>query len=157
MADKCYYDTQATGTTSTEITFFSHTFADGENVTNLTESYKLDRDFELRRIELIPAADISVSDAQKLMEKSVIKLYIDDQPVLELPTPAVLTSCGIDVHTEPGNTGTSQYVKVSSTLDGYQLEEPIRIPAGTRFYVKLFIDSAFGTDTNLMIALYGRV
>ena len=157
MADYVYYDVVSTGTSDTEFTFFSHDVTDGVLVTNLTEKNKLDRDFELRRLELIPAADISVTDAQKLMEKAIIEIEVNEQTLIRFPAALALTSAGIHFYTEPGNSGTEEYVRIDSTLDGYQFDEPIRIPANTPFKVILKINSAFGTDTNLTIAMHGRV
>jgi len=156
MADKIYYDVQATGTSATTISFFTHTEkADGITVTNLTEANKLDRDFTLRKLELIPAGDITASDAQKLMENAVIEVKVNNQRMIVIPAALALTSAGIEFYPDAGSSGTSTYTKLASTLDGYEFSEPVAIPAGTRFEVELHLGSAFGTDTNLTVVLHG--
>ncbi len=156
MAEAVYYDTVATGTSATTHNFFAHNEADdGITTTNLPSDGKVPRDFNIRRIELIPAGDIDVADAQKLTEKAVIEVIVDNKRVLALPAAMAFSDAGIDFYSEPGNTGTSEYVKASGTLGGYELREPVTIPANTTFGVKLYIASAFGTDTNLTCALVG--
>ena len=156
MPSKVYYDVQATGTSATQISFFTHTEkADGITVTNLTEANKLDRDFALRRISLIPAGDIAAADAIKLTENAVIEVKVNNQRVVAIPAMLALTSGGIEFYPDAGSTGTSTYTKLSNVLDGFQFEEPIQIPAGVRFEVELHLGSAFGTDTNLTMVLEG--
>jgi len=156
MAEKVYYDVVASGTSATTLTFFAHNEADdGLTTTNLPSDSKVLRDFNIRRIELIPAGDIDVADAQKLTEKAVVEVIIDNKRVLAMPAALAFTDAGIDFYSEPGNTGTSEYIKASGTLGGYELREPITVPANTQFNVKLHLGSAFGTDTNLTIALIG--
>ena len=156
MADKIYYDVVATGTSNTTHSFFTHTEKeDGITVTNLTEKNKLDKDFTLRRIVLMPAGDITAEDAIKLTEKAVIEVKIDNQRVLVIPAFEALASAGMEFYPDAGSTGTSTYTKLADVLGGYELAEPIQIPANTRFEVDLHCASAFGTDTNLTIELIG--
>jgi len=154
MADKIYYDVVATGTTNTTISFFTHTEkSDGVTTTNLTEPNKLDRDFTLRRIVLMPAGDITAD--VKLTEKAVIEIKIDNRRVIVIPAFECLASAGMEFYPDAGSTGTSTYTKLSDILGGYEFSEPITIPAGTKFEVDLRLASAFGTDTNLTIELIG--
>jgi len=156
MADKIYYDVVATGTSATTISFFTHTEkSDGVTTTNLTEPNKLDRDFTLRRIVLMPAGDITADDAIKLTEKAVIEIKIDNRRVIVIPAFECLASAGMEFYPDAGSTGTSTYTKLSDILGGYEFSEPITIPAGTKFEVDLRLASAFGTDTNLTIELIG--
>ncbi len=156
MADKIYYDVVATGTSNTTHSFFTHTEkSDGKTTTNLTEANKLDRDFVLRRIVLMPAGDIGVADAIKLTEKSVIEIKINNQRVAIIPTFEALASSGIEFYPDSGSTGTSTYTKLSDVLGGYEFSEPITIPANTKFEVDLYCASAFSADTNLTVELIG--
>jgi len=156
MADKIYYDVVATGTSNTTHSFFTHTEkSDGITTTNLTESNKLDKDFTLKRIILMPAGDIAAADAIKLTEKAVIEIKIDNQRVIVIPAFECLASAGMEFYPDAGSTGTSTYTKLSDILGGYQFEEPIRIPANVKFEVDLHCASAFSADTNLTIELVG--
>ena len=156
MADKIYYDVVATGTSNTTHSFFTHTEkTDGITVTNLTEKNKLDRDFTLRRIILMPAADIAAADAIKLTEKAVIEIKVDNQRKIVIPAFEALASAGMEFYPDAGSTGTSTYTKLADILGGYEFSEPITIPANTKFEVDLHCGSAFGTDTNLTIELIG--
>jgi len=156
MADKIYYDVVATGTSNTTHSFFTHTEkSDGKTVTNLTEANKLDRDFVLRRIVLMPAADIAAADAIKLTEKAVIEIKINNQRVAIIPAFEALASAGMEFYPDAGSSGTSTYTKLADVLGGYEFSEPITIPANTKFEVDLYCASAFGTDTNLTMELIG--
>jgi len=156
MADKIYYDVVATGTSNTTHSFFTHTEkSDGKTVTNLTEANKLDRDFVLRRIVLMPAGDIGAADAIKLTEKAVIEIKINNQRVAIIPAFEALASAGLEFYPDSGSSGTSTYTKLSDVLGGYEFSEPISIPANTKFEVDLYCASAFSTDTNLTMELIG--
>ena len=156
MAEKVYYDVVASGTSATTLTFFAHNEADdGLTTTNLPSDSKVLRDFNIRRIEFIPASDISAADAQKLTENAVIEVIIDNKRVLAIPAALAFTDAGVSVYPEPGVTETNEYVKASGTLGGYELREAITVPANTQFNVKLHIGTAFATDTNLTLALVG--
>jgi len=156
MAEAVYYDVIATGTSATEHTFFAHNEADdGLTTTNLPSDGQVPRDFSIRRIELIPAGDITIADAQKLTEKTILEVIIDNKRVLAIPAAMAFTDAGIDFYDEAGNSGTSEYVKASGTLGGYQLNEPIVIPANTTFKVKLYLSATFSADTNLTCVLVG--
>jgi len=157
MADKIYYDVVATGTSDTTISFFTHTEkSDGVTVTNLTESNKLDRDFTLRRIELIPASDITASDCVKLFEKAVVEIKIDNRRVFVAPASLLLTDAYVAFGSNGGLTsGQTDVAGPHATLNGYEFSEPITIPANTKFEVDLKLGSAFGTDTNLTMCLIG--
>ena len=157
MADKIYYDVVATGTSATTISFFTHTEkSDGITITNLTESNKLDRDFTLRRIELVPASDITASDCVKLFEKAVVEIKVDNQRVFIAPAVALLTDAFVAFGSNGGLTsGQTDVAGPHATLNGYEFSEPITIPANTKFEVDLKLGSAFGTDTNLTMILYG--
>ena len=156
MADKIYYDVVATGTSNTTHSFFTHVEkSDGVTVTNLTEANKLDRDFVLRRIVLMPAGDIGAADAIKLTEKAVIEIKINNQRVAIIPAFEALASAGLEFYPDSGSTGTSNYTKLADVLGGYEFSEPITIPANTKFEVDLYCASAFSTDTNLTMELIG--
>jgi len=157
MPVKIYYDTVATGTSATTLTFFAHNEADdGETVTNLATDNQLPEPVEIRKIELIPAGDIAVSDAIKLTENAVIKVIVGTNEVIKFPAALALTSAGLEFMPDAGSTGTNTYTRLSSTLDGFELEEPIVVDANTKINVKLVLGSAFGTDTNLTMCLHCR-
>ena len=157
MPHKVYYDTVATGTSATVLTFFAHNEADdGETVTNLATDNQLPEPVEIRKIELIPAGDIDISDAIKLTENAVIKVIVGTNEVIKFPAALALTSAGITFMPDAGSSGTNTYTRLSSTLDGFELEEPIVVDANTKINVKLVLGSAFGTDTNLTMCLHCR-
>ncbi len=157
MADKVYYDVVATGTSATTHSFFTHTEkSNGLTTTNLTESNKLDKDFTLRRIELIPSSDIAADDCVKLFEDAVVEIKIDNQRVFVAPATLLLT----DTYVAFGSNGglTSSQTDVAgphATLNGYEFSEPISIPANTKLEVDLKCGSAFGADTDLTMCLIG--
>ena len=154
--DKIYYDVVATGTSNTSHSFLTHTEkADGKTVTNLTEANKLDRDFVMKKLTLIPAGDITAADAIKLTEKAVIEIKIDNQRVIMIPAVECLASAGMEFYPDASSSGTSTYTKLADVLGGYAFEEPITIPANTKLEVDLHCASAFGTDTNLTVELIG--
>ena len=157
MADKIYYDVVATGTSNTTHSFLTHTEkSDGKNVTNLTEANKLDKDFVLKRLELIPASDIDTTDALKLFEKAVIEIKIDNQRVFIAPAALCLTDAYVAFGSNGGLTsGNTDQTGVHATMNGYAFEEPINIPANTKLEVDLVCANAFATDTNLTMCLEG--
>lgn len=155
MPSKVYYDSIDTGTSATTLTFFTHNAADdGENVTNLGTDNQLPESVRIKRIELITAGDITVADAIKLTKKAILKVIVGTNEVLKIPAALAFSSAGITFMPDSGSTGTSTYTRVSSTLDGFSLEEPIEVPVGTTFNIKLVLDSAFGTDTTLTCAIH---
>lgn len=155
MATKVYYDSIDTGTSATTLTFFAHNAADdGENITNLGTDSQLPESVAIKKIELIPAGDINVADAIKLTEKAILKVIVGTDEVLKMPAALALTSAGITFMPDSGSTGTNTYTRLSSTLDGFVLEEPIQVPANTIFNIKLVLNSAFGTDTTLTCAIH---
>lgn len=157
MADQIYYDLVATGTSNTTHSFLTHTEkSDGKTTTNLTEANKLDKDFVLKRLELIPASDIDTTDALKLFEKAVIEIKIDNQRLFIGPAALCLTDAFVGFGSNGGLTsGNTDQTGVHSTMNGYAFDEPITIPANTKLEVDLICGSAFSTDTNLTVCLEG--
>lgn len=154
MADWVLYDNQASGTSATTITFFN----DDEGTskvynTDMPQKAQLDYDFEVHEIILRPSSDIARADLLKLVEGSVIVLKIGDVDVIKIPT----FMCLGDFHfSTEGTAGTGEVMSASNYGGGFRLNEPIRIPANTTFKLNLELESALGTDTDLIAVLRGR-
>ena len=157
MADKVYYDVVATGTSNTTHSFFTHTEkSNGVTVTNLTEANKLDKDFVLKRLELIPASDITAADALKLFEKAMIEIKLDNQRLFIAPAPLALTDAYVAFGSNGGLTSSqTDQTGAHGTMNGYTFEEPLNIPANTKLEVDLITASAMSADTNLTMCLIG--
>lgn len=157
MADKVYYSVVDSGTTATTLTFFNQNEGDdGEVLSNLSENKKLQRDFVLRRMALIPSSDITNADALKLMEKAVVKLTINRSEVIKMPAAYVLGS-SFEVFGSNGGltTGQTDVVGLNKPQNGYEFTEAPTIPANTEFDVKLILNTAFATDTALTFVIEG--
>jgi len=160
MAYKVYYDKVSTGTSETTLTFFAHNEADdGTLVTNLASDSQLPESFSIERIELIVPPSISITDAENLM-KGIMEIKVGDTTYLKCPVALAFSdnALRVDSYIEPGNTGTTatQYTSTVNRNDGLKLEEPISVPANTRFNIFVYLPSAFGTDTELLMVLHGK-
>jgi len=156
MAYRVYYDKVSTGTTATELVFFAHNEADdGELVTNLATDNQLPEDFTLERIEILVPPTISVTDAENLL-KGIMKIKVGTDEPLKLPVALAFSDNSIAFYSEPGNSGTAEYVECKGTLGGVQLAEALTIPAGTKFNIYIELPSAFSADTDLIMVLHGR-
>ena len=155
MPVKYYYDTIATGTTATELTFFAHSEPeDGETVTNLPSPGRLDTDFTLKKIIIRPASDLTRADELKLSEKAVIKLIVAGNEILKVPVTEAMSAYRFSTE---GTVGSGEVISAGNPAGGLTLEEPVVIPANTGFSLKLILDSAFSTDTNITCILVGTV
>lgn len=159
MAYKVYYDKVASGTTATELTFFTHNEADdGELVTNIPSDNKLPENVTINRIELIPAGGIAEADAHNLLTEGILKIIIKDTEVLKFPAALAFSDnhVRLDAYVEAGNTGTAaeKHMACVGTLGGIEIPGGIQVPKDTRFNVKLVLGSAFSADTNLVLALH---
>ena len=155
--DKIYYDVVATGTSNTTHSFLTHTEkSDGLTTSNLTEANKMDRDFTMDRIELIPASDITAADALKLFEDAVVEIKIGNGRVFVAPAALMLTDAFVSFGSNGGLTsGQTDQTGAHSTMNGYTFKEPITIPANTKVEVDLKCGSAFAADTNITACLQG--
>ena len=158
MADKVFYDVVATGTSATTLTFFNHNEGDdGETTCNLSENRKVQAPLTIERIALIPASDITDADALKLMEKSIIKLVINRNEIIKMPTSMALASAYEAFGSNGGlTTGQTDVVGLHKGQNGYEFKEPVSLPANTEFYIDIVNASAFAADTNLTVVIEGK-
>ena len=154
MADWVVYDNVASGTSATSIKFFNDDEAtSGVYNTDMPTSSQLDYDFEVHEIILRPSSDIARADLLKLVEGSVVKMKISDTDVLKVPT----FMCLGDFHfSTEGTVASGEIMSASNYSGGFVLREPLRIPRDTKFEVSLELESALGTDTDLICCLRGR-
>lgn len=154
MADWVVYDVEASGTSATTITFFNDDEgSSGVYNTNMPQKAQLDYDFTVTEITLRPSTDIARADLLKLVEGSVLRFRISDTDVLKVPT----FLCLGDFHfSTEGTVGTGEIMNAANYGGGFKLTEPITIPANTTFKVELVLESALGTDTDLICVLRGN-
>jgi hypothetical protein len=157
MIDWTLYDVVATGTSNKEHTFFANTEAgSGKEVTNLTTANQLvsTQRFQVNQIQVLIPEDIAQADVLKLSEKAEIELNINNKRMYIAPLALAAGSKHWKAYPlASGNTTTD----TMNQLDGEDeyFYNPIVIPGGTNFDVKIKANAALGTDTNITCVLKG--
>lgn len=159
MAKKTYYASKASGTTSSDkLTFFNvNRIDDGENVTNLDADAQVLKEFNVKKMIVYVAGDITAADAVKLTEKSIVKLTVGTNEMLIIPLQMAFSAAEYKLSSNGGLTsGNTDVLSLNNPSDGYTIENEVKIPANTTFKVETYTSAEFATDTNIMIALVGE-
>lgn len=157
MVDKVYYSSVDSGTTATEITFFNQNEADdGKTVSNLPANRTLRRSFNVRKMKLIPAPDITDADVLSLLEDSVIEVEVGNNEVISMPVMSAIGSTHEVFGSNGGlTTGQTDVAAVANPADGYNFREALTIPANTTFQITLTLSATFAANTSLTFILEG--
>ena len=156
--DEVIYDTIASGSSATQLSFFTHNQGDDTvSTTNLTDKNKGMHDFLVEQIIVKVSPDAVTTDITKLIEDASLRIYIDGLGyVIELPLWMCFSSQRTVVQGANGTLAADLLEITNPLKDGYTFDIPFSIPKDTTFNVYIELGTAMGTDTDITIALKGK-
>lgn len=162
MADLHYvlYDTATFGTTAgtNHLLFQVGEGVDAshpESITNMRGNASLptEEKFTLYRIHVWPEQEIAEADLYKLTDQALLELRVSDKTLIKIPLRLALSHNAWGGHFTQGTA--ANRVAIGPEGNGFELQNPIDLPGGTRFAVRIYQDKAFTATCRVKVALEG--
>lgn len=162
MADLHYvlYDTATFGTTAgtNHLLFQVGEGVDAshpESITNMRGNGSLptEESFTLMAIHVWPEQEIGEADLYDLFDRCLLELRVSDKTLLKAPLRLFASHNAWGGQFTQATAANRAVIGVEG--NGFTLQNPITIPGGTRFSVRLYQNNAFTSAVYVKVALEG--